>query len=413
MGAAPGVEAPTSGMAAYRSILRLPGVTPLVIVSMLGRLPASGAAITLTLHVVLTLDLGYAAAGLVGAASTVGMAIGAPLLGRVVDKRGLRTVAVLAGLSATAYWTVAPWLPYPALLVAALVAGVLGLPLFSVVRQSLAAIVPVERRRPAFAIDAMSVELSYIVGPALFTVIALQVSSSVAMWVVGAGWVTASVALWFLNPPTRAPEQVPSASTGRIKDWLTLRLVAALICTTAVVLMIHGTELSMIAGLQTSGQAATIAIVNAVWCIASLTGGFLYGAAHRSAPLFGLAVVLGVVTLPVALGGSWWSYALLLIPAGLLIAPSLAASSETVSKLAPENARGVVTGLHASAITIGAAASTPLAGLLIDIASPSAAVLAVGCAGVTIVGVAALLARSGRRAPHVDRTSTGSSPVGD
>ncbi len=398
-------------MAAYRTILRLPGVTPLVIVSMVGRLPASGAAITLTLHVVLTLDLGYAAAGLVGAASTVGMAIGAPLLGKVIDKRGLRTIAVLSGVSATAYWTVAPWLPYPVLLAAALVAGVLGLPLFSVVRQSLAAIVPVERRRPAFAIDAMSVELSYIVGPALFTVIALQVSSSVAMWLVGAGWVTASVALWFLNPPTRAPEQEPSASTGRVREWLDLRLVAALLCTMAAVLMIHGTELSMIAGLQTTGQAATIAIVNAVWCVASLTGGFLYGAAHRSAPLFGLAALLGVVTLPVALGGAWWSYALLLIPAGLLIAPSLAASSETVSKLAPENARGVVTGLHASAITIGAATSTPLAGLLIDIASPSAAILTVGCAGITVVGVAALLARLGRRAPHVDRTSTGSPPV--
>ncbi|WP_232660888.1 MFS transporter [Pseudonocardia sp. TRM90224] len=411
MGAAPAAEAPTSGMAAYRTILRLPGVTPLVIVSMVGRLPASGAAITLTLHVVLTLDLGYAAAGLVGAASTVGMAIGAPLLGKVIDKRGLRTIAVLSGVSATAYWTVAPWLPYPVLLAAALVAGVLGLPLFSVVRQSLAAIVPVERRRPAFAIDAMSVELSYIVGPALFTVIALQVSSSVAMWLVGAGWVTASVALWFLNPPTRAPEQEPSASTGRVREWLDLRLVAALLCTMAAVLMIHGTELSMIAGLQTTGQAATIAIVNAVWCVASLTGGFLYGAAHRSAPLFGLAALLGVVTLPVALGGAWWSYALLLIPAGLLIAPSLAASSETVSKLAPENARGVVTGLHASAITIGAATSTPLAGLLIDIASPSAAILTVGCAGITVVGVAALLARLGRRAPHVDRTSTGSPPV--
>jgi len=35
---------------------------------------------------------GYAAAGLVVAASTVGMGVGAPLMGRVVDRRDLRTM---------------------------------------------------------------------------------------------------------------------------------------------------------------------------------------------------------------------------------------------------------------------------------------------------------------------------------
>jgi MFS family permease len=98
-----------------------------------------------------------------------------------------------------------------------------------------------------------------------------------------------------------------------------------------------------------------------------------------------------VAALPAALGGSWWSYALLLLPCGLLLAPSLAASSEAVSRLAPEHARGVVTGLHGSAITLGAAAGTPLAGLLIDLASPAAAVLTVGLVGLTVAALARLL----------------------
>ncbi|MHA6792159.1 hypothetical protein ACVGVM_01345 [Pseudonocardia bannensis] len=38
---------------------------------------------------------GYAAAGAVGAAGTIGTAVGAPLLGRLVDHRGLRTMIVL------------------------------------------------------------------------------------------------------------------------------------------------------------------------------------------------------------------------------------------------------------------------------------------------------------------------------
>jgi predicted MFS family arabinose efflux permease len=219
------------------------------------------------------------------------------------------------------------------------------------------------------------------------------------MWVVGAGWLVSGVALWLLNPPTRAPESRTDTPPGRVREWLDMRLFAALLATTAAVVLIFGTELSMIAGLQTSGQTTAIAVVNAVWCLASLTGGFLYGAARRSPSLFVLVAAMGVATLPVALGGPWWSYALLLVPAGLLCAPSLAASSETVSKLAPEHARGLVTGLHGSAITVGAAISTPAAGLLVDIGSSALAIAVIGVAGIGVAGIASLLARRGER-PH-------------
>ncbi|GAA3091150.1 MFS transporter [Pseudonocardia yunnanensis] len=392
-----GSDEGTAGLAAYRTVLALPGVAALTAVSFLARIAPSAATITLTLHVVLTLGHGYAAAGLVGAASTIGMAVGAPLLGRLVDRRGLRTMLSLTLCAEAVFWTVAPWLSYPALLVGAFLGGLLGMPVYSVVRQSLAAMVPARHRRPAFALDSMSVEMSYIIGPAVGTLLALQLSTSTAMWIVGAGWVASGIALWLLNPPTRAPETSDAARPGSVREWLDLRLLGALLATTAAVVLIFGTEISMIAGLQTSGQAAAIAVVNAVWCIASLTGGFLYGAARRSPSLFVLVAAMGVATLLVAAAGPWWSYALLLVPAGLLCAPSLAASSEAVSGLAPEHARGLVTGLHGSAITVGAAISTPVAGLLIDVGSPAVAVITVGFAGIAVAGVAALLARRGVR----------------
>jgi MFS family permease len=394
----------TAGLAGYRAVLGLPGVASLTGIAFLARIPASAAAITLTLHVVLTLDHGYAAAGLVGASATVGMAIGAPLLGRLVDRRGLRTMLSLTLCAEAVFWTVTPWLSYPALLVGALLGGLLGMPVYSVVRQSLAAMVPPRLRRPAFAFDSMSVEMSYIIGPAVGTLIALQLSTSTAMWVVGSGFVVSGVALWLLDPPTRSAESRADTQPGRVREWLDLRLFAALLATTAAVVLIFGTELSMIAGLQSSGQPAAIAVVNAVWCLASLTGGFLYGAARRSPSLFVLVAAMGVATLLVAFGASWWSYALLLVPAGLLCAPSLAAGSEAVSTLAPEHARGLVTGLHGSAITVGAAISTPISGLLIDVASPAVAVVAVGSAGTAVALIAALLARRGgrRRLPLTD-----------
>ncbi|GAA4673773.1 MFS transporter [Pseudonocardia yuanmonensis] len=387
----------------YRAVLRIPGLPPLLGLSLLSRIPASGAAIVLTLHVVLTLGQGYAAAGSVGAASTIGMAVGAPLLGRLIDRVGLRPVLVLGMVTETAFWSVAPVLPYPALVVGALLAGTLGVPLFSVVRQSIGALVPEAQRRPAFAVDSMAVELSYIIGPALGTVLVLQTSSPLAVWTVGGGRVLAGAALWLLNPLTRAPRTDDEGAAPPIRQWLDRRLLAALLATAAAVIVVFGTELTMIAGLQSSGQAAWIPVVNTVWCLASLTGGLVYGAMTRAPSLPVITAAVGVAALPVALGGVWWSYALLLLPCGLLLAPSLAASSEAVSRLAPEPARGVVTGLHASAITLGAAAGTPLAGLLIDLASPAMAVLTVGGLGIAVAATAGvfgggLSARRGRRA---------------
>jgi MFS family permease len=400
-------------VAAYRAVLGLPGVAALTAVGFFARIPSAAAAITVTLHVVLTLDGGYAAAGLVGAASTVGMAIGAPLLGRLVDRRGLRPMLVLTVFAEAGFWGAAPWLSYPALLVGALLSGLLGLPVYSVIRQSLAAMVPLAQRRAAFALDSMSVESTYIIGPALGALLALQVSTSVAMWVVGAGWVVCGIALLVLNPPTRTPESPSDGPAPPVREWLDLRLLGALAATTAAVFVVFGTELAMIAGLQTSGQAGWIPVVNAVWCVASLTGGFVYGAARRSLALPVLVAGLGAATLPVALGGPWWSYALLLVPAGLLCAPSLAASSETVSGLAPEHARGLVTGLQGSANTLGGALATPLTGLLIDVGSPSVAVLTVGLVGIVLAGVAWFASRrrtsprgGSRRSP-----SAGSQPA--
>jgi len=51
----------------------------------------------------------------------------------------------------------------------------LALPLFSVSRQSLAALVPEERRRTAYSLDSMSVEASFAVGPAVGVLVVTQV----------------------------------------------------------------------------------------------------------------------------------------------------------------------------------------------------------------------------------------------
>ncbi|MDT0530459.1 MFS transporter [Micromonospora sp. DSM 115977] len=370
----------------YREALALPGLRSLLLVSVLARVPLTATGVTLTFYVVLDLGRGYGAAGLVGAAITVGAAIGGPLLGRLVDRRGLRPVLVLTGIAEAVFWSTAPMLPYPVLLPAAFLAGSLALPIFSVIRQSIAAMVPPERRRPAYALDSMSVELSFMVGPALAVAAATAISPRTTLHLVGAGIVAAGVAFWVLNPPVRGGGE-PAGPQPRVprRSWLTPRLLAVLAVSAAGMLVLGGTDVAVVAVLRENGDVGWTGAVLAVWAVASLVGGFAYGAVTRSFSPLILMAALSLCTIPVGLGGAhWWLLCLALIPAGALCAPTIAATSDAVSRLVPASVRGEAMGLHGSAVTIGMAVGAPLAGAVIDASAPAWGFAVTGAVGVLV-----------------------------
>ncbi|MGC5330533.1 MFS transporter [Micromonospora sp. DT62] len=370
----------------YREALALPGLRSLLLVSVLARVPLTATGVTLTFYVVLDLGRGYGAAGLVGAAITVGAAIGGPLLGRLVDRRGLRPVLVLTGIAEAVFWSTAPMLPYPVLLPAAFLAGSLALPIFSVIRQSIAAMVPPERRRPAYALDSMSVELSFMVGPALAVAAATAISPRTTLYLVGAGIVAAGVAFWVLNPPVRSGGE-PAGPQPRVprRSWLTPRLLAVLAVSAAGMLVLGGTDVAVVAVLRENGDVGWTGAVLAVWAVASLVGGFAYGAVTRSFPPLVLMAALSLCTIPVGLGGAhWWLLCLALIPAGALCAPTIAATSDAVSRLVPASVRGEAMGLHGSAVTIGMAVGAPLAGAVIDASAPAWGFAVTGAVGALV-----------------------------
>jgi predicted MFS family arabinose efflux permease len=388
----------------YRRVLALPGVRPLILLALLARVPVTAVGITLTLHVVLELRHGYGAAGLVGAASTVSSALGAPLLGRLVDRRGLRLMLGLTTAAESLFWSVAPVLPYAALLVAALVAGFLTLPVFSVIRQSMAALVPEAQRRPAFALDSMSVELSYMAGPALAVLVATAVSPRVAMIAVGAGMVLAGAALFALNPPTRGGEEDAPDKAAPVprREWLRPRLLAVLAASAATTVVLAGTDVSLVAALREAGQVGWTAAVVVAWGAYSMTGGFVFGTVSRPLSPLLLTTLLGALTIPLGLAEGWAWLCLALLPAGLLCAPSLAATADAVSRLAPAGARGEAMGLYGSALTVGMAAGAPLAGAVIDATTPAWGFAVAGLAGAGLA-LAALPGLRGRGGQPIDR----------
>lgn len=384
----------------YRRLFRLPGVGVLLVVGLLARVPATAMGMSLTLHVVETLKLGYLPAGVVTAASTAGMAVGSPLAGRFVDRYGLRPVLAVTTAAQALFWSCAWALPFPVLIGAAAVAGLLALPVFGVIRQCLAAMVPLEQRRTAYSFDSMFVEVSYMTGPALAVAGITLLGSAPTMGAIAAGTTAAGLGLLVLNPPTRSAAELaePQVVVPR-RAWLTPRTVALLGTVSAATFVLTATELAVVGTMNGSGHTQWIGLAVGIWCFYSLAGGFLYGMLSRGFSPLALIAAMGLLTVPVALvSGGWWWLVLALLPSGLLCAPALSSTVETLTRWVPAGARGEAMGLHGTALLIGGAISAPIAGKVIDLYGPSWAFVAAGAAGLVMVLVALPFWRRGAQA---------------
>ncbi|MEA5454530.1 MFS transporter [Sinomonas sp. JGH33] len=429
----------------YRQLWRRRPVRNLLLVAMVARLPHSAAGVMLTLHVVQTLGLGYGAAGTVAALLTIGIAVGAPWRGRRVDTAGLRVALIPSIIAEAVVWSVAPHLGYPGLLAAALVGGVFSLPIFSVVRQSLGAMTTPAERRTAFALDSICTEVTFMVGPALAALVAVQLSTVIGVTGVGVSAALAGLALVWFNPPTRsdqaggalAPEGIAGAGANddvasclesaesaapaevaagqadgasglrrllsrapgglrRGFGWLTVSVVVVLVVAAGSGIVLSGTDVGIVAVLRGHGEGEELGIVFLAWCLASLVGGLVYGAmTQRVQPLL-LLLAMAALTIPMGFASDVWSLSLLSIPAGLLCAPTLSAASEAIAALVDEGKRGEAMGWYGSALTAGTALGSPFTGLMIDAAGPWAGFVGIGALGVLLC-VAGLVAQSVRR----------------
>ncbi|MDF2709331.1 MAG: transporter [Nonomuraea muscovyensis] len=374
----------------YRRLLRLPGVRTLLLVGLLARIPSTAMGMALTLHVVHGLGLGFGRAGLVTAASTVGMAVGSPLSGRFVDRHGLRPVLAVTTAAQAVFWSCAWALPYPVLVVAAAVAGLLALPVFSVIRQCLAAMVPLEQRRMGFSLDSMLVELSYMTGPALAVAGMTALGSGPTLGVIAAGTTAAGLALIVLDPPVRSAEELerPAARVPR-RRWLTPGFVAVLGIAASATFVLTASELALVGTMKQAGRTEWVGLAVGIWCAYSLLGGFVYGGLSRGVSPLVLITSMGLLTVPVGLaGGDWRWLVLALLPAGVLCAPALSSTVDLVSRRVPAAARGEAMGLHGTALLVGGAASAPIAGLIIDSHGPGWAFAVAGTVSVAMALVA-------------------------
>ena len=389
--------------APYRRVLALPGVKSVLALSTYGRIPPLAGSMVLTLYVVLELKLGFAAAGAVFSASIFGGALGAPLLGRLTDRYGLRPVVVLGTVTSALFWATAGWMSYPMLLILGFASRVIQVPVFTISRQVLAALVPEEHRRPAYSLDSVMVELSYMTGPSLGVVIATQMSPQAAIWAVGVAVVLSGIGLYLLNPPLRSEAEAGAEAAVRItvRRWLGPGIAAVLLTVGGATFILGATEVVVVAVLKHAGELAWASVVLIAWGVYSMTGGLLYGGLRRAPGPVTMLLLLGLTTTVLAFAGNWLWLLLALIPAGLMCAPTLAGAADAMSRLAPPAVRGEAMGYYGAALSAGMAIGTPLAGVVVDLVGPAWGFVAAGGSGVVMAMAAALVSRTGARAAAV------------
>lgn len=386
-------------MSVYARILRTPGVAVIVFATLIGRMPIgiSGLAILLFVRDVTG---SFASAGLCAGALALGSAIGAPLQGRLIDRRGVRMLLPLAALHAAGLLVVLAAGEASAatavLAGASLVAGAATPPVSSVLRSHWPYLLA---ERPelipgAYALDSVMIELIFVTGPLVTTVVVATVGAQYAL-LVSAACAIAGVLL-MLGGLRGQPGPSPTAEGGRA---LGLGALAApglrtLVLASLPVGFTLGTiEVVLPAFSAQEGSAELAGVLLAVWSGASGLAGLAWGAFGSRRPLIEahllLAWLLPLAIAPLLLAGSPLTMAALAVFAGLPIAPLIASRNQLVGQVAPAGTSTEAFTWPLTALVAGVALGAATAGAVIEASSWAGGVvvaIAVGFVGATVVG---------------------------
>jgi MFS family permease len=380
----------------YRTIVRTPQVPRLVASGLLGRLVIGMAGLAIVL-LVRDAAGSFSLAGLTTGSFALGCAIAAPLIGRLVDRRGqtgvLLACAVVCAGAFSSLALVAGHGPSALLPLLAGVGGATVPPIGACMRSLWSSMLGHgSQLQTAYAFEATVQEMVFITGPLL--VVALIAIASPAAALLGiAAAVLVGTTLFAATPASRSWRPVE-----RERDWAgalrgqgvrtTIGVIALMAAAFGVV------EVAVPAVAEQLGNRTLSGLFLSLWSGGSMIGGLVAGALasgrgpeRRVVALLG-AVAVGLSPLAVAAVGVL-PFALCMLLAGVCIAPTIACLYLLIDRSAPP---GTVTEAFtwvSSAFTAGSAVGSALAGSLVQHASPTAAfLLALG-----MVAAAALLAR--------------------
>ncbi|GAA1223514.1 MFS transporter [Kitasatospora nipponensis] len=406
----------------------MPGAVAFTCYGLLGRLAFGMLGVSL---LTATVDRrgSYALAGAVSAAGLVGVALGLPLLGRLVDRYGQARVTVPAALISAV----------PRLALAVLIPG--GAPAWVLLGCAFAASAApnlggmarsrwahLHRADPAARHTANSLEqaldeLTFMSGPVLGVLLCSSLFPEAGL--LAATALNTVGALLFAaqrrtEPPLAPPVPRPLANTGETRTTSTGRSplrAPATVLLVAVFLTVGAVfgslEITTLACAAARGRQSSAGLLLALLAAGSCGSGLVFGLLPaRRAPatrfLCGLAAMACLLTLPLlvgVLGGGLAPLALALLVTGTGTAPTMVTGMTLLQNVLPAGTLNEGMALAVSGIVTGISAGSALGGLAAQGGHPGAGYAIAAAAGLLALLIATARRRLLRR-PAVATTAT-------
>ncbi|MBO3723475.1 MFS transporter [Actinomyces bowdenii] len=393
----------------YSRVLAHPGARSFSAAGLIARFPMSMVGIS-TILAVESIYEEYFAAGLVSAVNIVAVAIGAPLLARLVDARGQSRVMIPATLvsgAALAGLIAAATMRMPLVVIVALsaLAGGLAGSMGSLVRARWTAILRTpEDIHTAFSLEAALDEVAFIIGPVLATAL-----STSPLLPVTSGWAAALVmqivgGLWFLSQRSTEPAPHPHGRAGQggaagaaaggaggacgepppagparvLAHSAVLAIVLVFLASGA---MFGALDITVVSRTEEMGVPSAAGLLLAAWSAGSLTAALVYGSRSWGWPLWkqllaGLAVFAAGTSTFLAAPGLVILGVLMMLT-GMAIAPTITTGNNIIQvTVAPSQLTEGLAWVGTS-LNIGVSLGSLLGGRIIDSAGSTGGFLVV------------------------------------
>ena len=359
----------------YVEFLRQPDVARLLLTALLTRMPVGMVAFSMLMFLREALG-NFALAGSAVGISFVAMAASAPIQGRLIDLHGPRLLLAVTGVVqplALAATLASAKLGAPFAVVAgcAVAAGIFAAPITTLTRTIWRHRFEREDdRRTAFALDAVAIEVNFTLGPALVAAV-LAAFGATAAFAMAIGAVALAWMVFMGSGALRYVTRETGVKRHLLGPLTEPRLWLVFIATFGLTLSFGLLEVGYPAYATALGLPALGGVLLAINAVGSALGGALYGGLHFKAPVERqFACTVGLMAIPLLLHAVLVDYAIpfavVAFLAGVLIAPSVAAQSVLVSRLAPSHYATEAFTWSSTFIVSGLGAGMALGGLLVD-----------------------------------------------
>ncbi|MQA09184.1 MAG: MFS transporter [Pseudonocardiaceae bacterium] len=384
-------------LADYRTALTAPGARWPVLTSLLGRLPIAMIGISALLYTQRQTG-SFATAGLVSAGTLIGVALGSVIQGRVMDRLGpTRPLLAMAGAFTVALvgltMAIETRAPDATLVTLAVVVGLTQPMVASSSRAIWTRLLPAgPARTAAFSYEAISMEVFFILGPGIAGVLIAAPWAGTGLVAGGACMLIGALG-FALSPAVRAWRAAPGSVSGsRLLGALAspgMRTVAVAALGFGVV--IGFVEVAVPAAATRAGEPALGGLMLSLWSLSSVIFGVAYSLRpwprpmHLRLPvlLAGFAALVALLALP----GTLWGLAALMLLAGTLITPQSTAHSASIEIVSSPGAMTEAFGWVITAVTLGLSAGQSVSGILVEHGGPGLSFLAAAVAGLLLAGL--------------------------